>query len=172
VTRDSWVVSANTPEHHFPIQNLPYGVFRRGAGAPAIGVAIGDEVLNIHALAGAGFLDDLGQRVVTACRAPVLNDLMALGREAWGYLRVTLQSLLSGEVAPDVGALLVPQHDVEMLLPARIGDYSDFYASINHAMNVGAMFARPAPRLTTGGADHSRPCIRCTMGYWQRPRGS
>ncbi|HET6277294.1 MAG TPA: fumarylacetoacetase [Candidatus Polarisedimenticolia bacterium] len=144
---DSWVVSATSPEHPFPIQNLPYGVFRRGTSGAAIGVAIGDEVLSLHALAGAGFLDDLGQKVVAACRAPVLNELMALGPEAWGQLRVTLQSLLSGEIAPDVAAHLVPQRDVEMLMPVRVGDYSDFYASINHALNVGAMFRPDQPLM-------------------------
>ena len=147
MTRDSWVVSANSPEHPFPIQNLPYGVFRRGGGTPAIGVAIGDEVLNLQNLAGAGFLDDLGQKVVAACRAPVLNDLMGLGPEAWSRLRVTIYSLLSGEVAPDVAAMLVPQRDVAMQMPARVGDYSDFYASINHAMNVGAMFRPDQPLM-------------------------
>jgi len=112
-----------------------------------MGVAIGDEVLNLHSLAGAGFLDDLGQKVVAACRAPLLNDLMTLGPEAWGHLRVTLQTLLAGEIAPDVAAHLVPQHDVRMLIPARVGDYSDFYASINHAMNVGAMFRPDQPLM-------------------------
>jgi len=144
---NSWVVSATTPEHPFPLENLPYGVFRRGGGAPSIGVAIGDEILNLQTLAGAGFLDDLGQKVVAACRAPALNDLMGLGPDAWSRLRVTLYSLLSGEVAPDVAAMLVPQRDVAMQLPARVGDYSDFYASINHALNVGAMFRPDQPLM-------------------------
>ena len=146
MTGISWVTTANTPEHPFPLQNLPYGVFRRGSGA-AIAVAIGDEILNLHALAGAGFLDDLGQRIVAACRAPVLNDLMALGPDGWSSLRVTLQTLLAGQIAPDVAALLVSPRDVEMQLPARVGDYSDFYASINHAMNVGAMLRPDQPLM-------------------------
>jgi fumarylacetoacetase len=147
MTGNCWVSSANAPDHPFPLENLPYGVFRRGGASAAIGTAIGDEILNLQALAGAGFLDDLGARVVAACRAPVLNDLMALGPEAWGQLRVTLMALLSGEATPDVAALLVPQRDVAMLLPARVGDYSDFYASINHAMNVGAMFRPDQPLM-------------------------
>ena len=118
MTLDSWVDSATRPDHPFPLQNLPYGVFRRGGGTPALGVAIGDEILNLQTLAGAGFLDDLGSRVVAACRAPVLNDLMALGPDAWSGLRVTLHALLSGEVPPDVATMLVSQRDVELLLPA------------------------------------------------------
>jgi len=142
---ESWIpVPA---EHPFPLANLPYGVFRRGNGAAQIGAAIGDEIVNLHSLAGAGFLDDLGAQVVAACRAPVLNDLMALGPEAWSSLRVTLHSLLSGETAPDVAVLLVSQREAQMLLPARVGDYSDFYASINHALNVGAMFRPDQPLM-------------------------
>ncbi len=147
MTRRSWIPSANATDHDFPLTNLPYGVFRRGSSQPCIGVAIGDEILNLHSLAGSGFLDDLGPKVVSACRAPVLNDLLALGPGAWSPLRVTLQALLSGETAPDVAALLVPRREVEMLLPARVGDYSDFYASINHATNIGRMFRPDQPLM-------------------------
>jgi fumarylacetoacetase len=144
--RTSWVQSANTPDSGFPIQNLPFGVFRRrGAAERArVGVAIGDMVLDVvdaaerapHAFAGnAAALD--------ACSTPTLNALMALGRRATTVLRATIANALDATntvTAAELRAALVPMSDVEMLLPAQIGDYTDFYASIYHATNVGSMF--------------------------------
>ncbi|KEQ23009.1 fumarylacetoacetase [Paenibacillus tyrfis] len=135
------------PESHFSIQNLPYGVFRSGnGGPPRIGVAIGEYVLDLAALdqadcfarteaAGKGIFDQAS-----------LNAFMALGRPVWQQVRAEIQRLLSAD-EPELRdnaelrtAALLPQKDVELLLPVEIGDYTDFYASRDHAFNVGTMF--------------------------------
>ncbi|MBT9329903.1 fumarylacetoacetase [Paracidobacterium acidisoli] len=144
----SWVDSANDPSTDFPLENLPFGVFRAEAG-PRIGVAIGDCVLDLRAAAGAGLLDGLPPRLTDACRAPVLNPLMEQGRAAASALRRRLTELLA-EKSRDrakIEPLLLPQSGIEMLLPASIGDYTDFYASIHHATNVGRLFRADDPLL-------------------------
>lgn len=134
-------------DSHFPIQNLPYGVFRpKGGGHPRVGVAIGDYVLDLSVLDDAGLLNTTsvgGQKVF---HQSSLNRFMSVGRPAWQEIRARVQTLLD-EREPtlrDNAALrataLHPQQDVEMLLPAEIGDYTDFYASLEHASNVGTMF--------------------------------
>jgi len=149
MTRKSWLASANDPGSDFPLQNLPYGVFDSGSG-PRIGVAIGDQILDLHACAADNLLDGLSDAVVGGCAAPLLNPLMALGSSAWSALRQALTELLSADA--DAGTRvrvkphLVPQRNAVMLLPAAIGDYTDFYASIYHATRVGAQF-RPANPL-------------------------
>jgi fumarylacetoacetase len=143
----SFVDSANRAGHDFPIQNLPFGVFRSGDSAPRIGVAIGDAVLDLTAVAERGLLDGLGDVVDRACRADALNDLMALGVEVWKPLRARLSRLLkagSDRVAADS---LIPTHQVTLLLPAQVGNYTDFYASIHHATAIGAMFRPESPLL-------------------------
>ena len=147
----SWVASANVSGSDFPIQNLPYGVFRSGSGN-RIGVAIGDRILDLHACATQGLLDELSDSVVAACMAPVLNPLMALGSASWSALRRRLTALLIAEEAGSetkdrVAPLLVPLSEAAMQLPAAIGDYSDFYASIHHATRVGQMFRPGNPLL-------------------------
>jgi len=128
----------------FPIHNLPYGIFRPSAGArPRIGVAIGNEVLDLSVLADRGLLAG------TAFREPTLNALMALGSPAWREARQTLTQLLRHDeptLRDDSGlrdAAFHPMASVEMLLPAAIGDYTDFYSSREHATNVGTMFRGP-----------------------------
>jgi fumarylacetoacetase len=140
----SWV--SVPPDSPFPIQNLPYGVFRRRpAGSACVGVAIGDRVLDLTALEGRGLLAVgplQGRRVFQSGR---LNEFMALGRPAWAEVRAALSRLLSaGEptLRDDAGlraAVLVNAAEVEMLLPAEVGDYTDFYSSREHATNVGTM---------------------------------
>ncbi len=148
----SWVESANRPDTDFPIQNLPLGVFRRGEGdGPRIGIAIGEEILDLAACAELGYLDELPD-VARACTAPVLNDLMALPAAARGELRRSVSALLRrGSAAESDRRLrargLVPQATVTMVLPAAVGDYTDFYASIFHATNVGSMFRPDHPLL-------------------------
>ena len=89
--------SANVPGCDFPIQNLPFGVFRGGGSSESrVGVAIGDGIVDVGALAKEGLLATLEARVVDACRAPALNDLMTLGVETWSELRRVLSGLLSG----------------------------------------------------------------------------
>src|ERR1700734_604173 len=150
IARKSWLASANGPNSDFPIQNLPYGVFDCGSG-PHIGVAIGDKILDPPPCAKHGLLDGLLGAVVSACMQPSLNPLMAQGPAAWSALREILTALLdaghaSAEAQSRVKPHLVPMRSAAMLLPAAIGDYTDFYASIHHATRVGEQF-RPANPL-------------------------
>ena len=150
----SWVESANGGGD-FPIQNLPFGVFRRrDDDEPArVGIAIGDMILDLTACRDEGRFTGLADRAASCCAAPMLNDLMALGPEA----RIELRRQVSGLLQADSAAyranhrlgdrLLVPQSEAEMLLPAAIGDYTDFYASVHHATNVGSMFRPDNPLL-------------------------
>jgi fumarylacetoacetase len=141
-----WVASANKPDSDFPLENLPYGVFRY-RGQTHIGVAIGDQILDLHACASVGLLNETAQEIQSACTAAALNDLMSLGPEAWSALRHRVTALLSGEPSDAAKAALVPIRDAEMRLPAQIGDYTDFYASIDHAMRVGKLFRPDNPLL-------------------------
>lgn len=151
----SWVESANTPDADFPIQNLPFGVFRRCGvdESPCVGVAIGDQIVDITKGLEGGLFDGLAADAAAACNVPRLNDLMALGHESWSALRRQLSSILRQDSPalhqhPRLNeALLVPIGDAEVLLPAQIGDYTDFYASIHHATNVGRMFRPDNPLL-------------------------
>ncbi|MDH3283784.1 MAG: fumarylacetoacetase [Acidobacteriota bacterium] len=137
-------------DSHFPIQNLPYGVFRPSPGARArVGVAIGEMVLDLSLLEEAGLFDGPQLSNERVFRRPRLNELMALGRPAWREARARIAELLSEEEPRlrDDAALreraLVPSRGVEMLVPAEIGDYTDFYSSRHHATNVGTMFRGP-----------------------------
>ncbi len=152
--RRSWLESANAPRADFPIQNLPFGVFRdwEGDDSPRVGVAIGDSVLDVSQLRAALF-EGQARRAVEACTEPTLNALMELGPEPASALRARLVSLLDA-AAPDAQAnrrvvepALTRMREIEMLLPADIGDYTDFYASIQHATNVGSMFRPDNPLL-------------------------
>jgi len=146
----SWVESANLPDSDFPLENLPYGVFRHGSQT-RIGVAIGDQVLDLHGCATQGLFDSLPTDTVVACYAESLNSLMELGIRRWTALRRRLIELLD-DSAPRASQnrarpLLIPMRDVQMLLPAQIGDYTDFYASIHHATRVGKLFRPDNPLL-------------------------
>jgi len=149
----SWVESANVAETDFPIQNLPFGVFRRrSSGTARVGVAIGDSIVDVGDLRSEGLLAEAGEALAgDACRSDSLNQLMALGAAPRRALRRCLHALLhkDGSAADRqaVSRHLVRQADVEMLLPAAIGDYTDFYASIFHATNVGSMFRPDNPLL-------------------------
>lgn len=129
------------PDSHFPIQNLPYGVFSPAGRPPRVGVAIGDQALDLAALAEAGLLTEVPAEVWA--RAD-LNAFMALGRPAWSAVRARLQHLLAAST-PDLrdhparDRFFHPQRAITLHLPARIGDYTDFYSSIYHATNVGIM---------------------------------
>jgi fumarylacetoacetase len=137
-------------DHPFPIQNLPYGVFRRRAGGePAVGVAIGDSVLDLAVLDAEGLLDVPLLRGLRVFATDRLNGFLALGRTVWSDTRRAISRLL-GDSEPTLRdnarlreAALVPRADVEMLLPAAIGDYTDFYSSREHATNVGTMLRGP-----------------------------
>ena len=147
----SWVASANDPANDFPLENLPYGVYRHGHSTQ-IGVAIGDRILDLGACASEGLLKDLAGEIVDACTGQALNPLMALGPVALSALRREMQMLLRAEQQDErlrsrLEGMLVPVADAEMLLPAHIGDYTDFYASIHHATRVGKLFRPDNPLL-------------------------
>jgi fumarylacetoacetase len=158
----SWIESANAAGTDFPIQNLPFGVFRRRDGTSAqVGVAIGDLVLDIAGMRGEGLLGN-GAEVIAAadaCTVPpinpptqvALNALMALGAAPRRALRQRLHTLLRENASSSdraaVSKHLFAQSDAEMLLPAAVGDYTDFYASIFHATNVGKLFRPDNPLL-------------------------
>lgn len=139
----SWVAGADGSD--LPLENLPLGVFRRKDGAACIGSAIGNSILDLRAAAEGGLLHG---DLAVACSESYLNTLMSLGRDASLALRERLTELLSVHPARShVEPLLVARTGAEMLLPARIGDYTDFYASIHHATNVGRLFRPENPLL-------------------------
>jgi fumarylacetoacetase len=146
----SFVPSANDAATDFPIQNLPLGVFRRGDAAPRIGSAIGDELVDLHACSERGLLRGLPAEVEAACRGASLNALMALEARVRATLRNRLSHLLRAEggfvtARSDAAHVLFPRAEAQMLLPAEVGDYTDFYASVFHATNVGKMLRPDNP---------------------------
>ncbi len=151
---ESWVTSAQA-QTDFPIQNLPFGVFRRrGTGDQArVGIAIGDQILDLPASRAVAGFSGAAVPAAEACAAPSLNPLMALGREHWSALRAQVSAFLSADSPADRAdrnlgqRVLVPMREAELLIPAQIGDYSDFYASVHHATNVGSMFRPDNPLL-------------------------
>jgi fumarylacetoacetase len=149
----SWLASANAEGGDFPIQNLPFAVFHRAGSAEPMrgGVAIGDRVVDLAALSATRLLDGPALAAARACAQPALNDFFALGPAAWRALRHALFALLKDDAAPAPVAMLrdclVPQAEVAFGLPARIGDYTDFYTSIDHALNVGRLL-RPDDPIT------------------------
>ncbi|KAI9085298.1 hypothetical protein K1719_032675 [Acacia pycnantha] len=138
------------PDSHFPIQNLPYGVFKpEPSSSPRPGVAIGDYVLDLSELASAGLFDGPLLSNSDCFLQPNLNKFVSLGRPAWKEARATLQKLLSANepTLRDNTALkqkcLVPMNRVELLLPVAIGDYTDFFSSLHHTRNCGILFRGP-----------------------------
>lgn len=148
----SWVESANDPESHFPIRNLPYGVFSPAGGEPRCGVAIGDRIIDLSVLEGVGL-------VSTATGLPVfseprLNRFMAAGTAAWTEVRARLTDLLADGGSRSLrdnaelrSRALMPMADARLRLPFEIGGYTDFYAGRHHAFNVGSMFRGAADAL-------------------------
>ena len=132
----SWVESANEPNCDFPIQNLPFGVFRRKGATerPRIGVAIGDCVLDVAGCVEADLLDGIDPESACVLSASSLNQFMAKGRRTWSIVRHALNALLQAgntRLRDDdqrCKQLLVSMQEVECLLHAQIGDYTDFYA--------------------------------------------
>ncbi|KAJ8621514.1 hypothetical protein MRB53_030043 [Persea americana] len=151
------------PESHFPLENLPYGVFRHlevegeGEGEGGVShsssrpcVAIGDYVLDLSVIAAAGLFDGPILKSNYQCfLQPSLNMFLGMGRPAWKEARSTIQKLLSAEEPKlrDDKSLreksLLPMEKVQMLLPAKIGDYTDFFSSMHHAKNCGTIFRGP-----------------------------
>ena len=176
----SWVAIPRGSD--FPIENLPYGVFSPPGGAPRVGVAIGDRIVDLARLSRAGVLDGTLEDPVTIFASESLNGFLALDPERWRATRERLTMLLrdeNSEIAERAGLaddILVAQADATLHLPIEIADYVDFYSSIEHATNVGKIF-RPggepltpnyrwlpigyhgrASSIVVSGTDIPRPC--------------
>lgn len=145
----SWVASANAAGSDFPIQNLPFAVFRRNGSPEAFrgGVAIGEMIVDLGAVAR--LLDGVVADAARAGSESSLNALMAQGSAAWSALRLALsRALREGALQQAAFAnALVAQADAEYTVPARIGDYTDFYTSIYHATNIGRLFRPDNPLM-------------------------
>jgi fumarylacetoacetase len=141
------------PDSHFPIQNLPFGIFKPAQGSPRVGVAIGEFVLDLSVLEEIGYFHLPEFQGQTVFSEGGLNGFLALGRPAWSKARALIQDLLDAGTATlrDDAALrdrvFHAQKEVTMQVPARIGDYTDFYSSYHHAHNVGTMLRGPENAL-------------------------
>ena len=169
----SWVPGA-AGHADFPIQNLPFGVFSPLAGAPRGGVAIGDHILDLRALHEEGLLDEEAQAAAAACVGPALNGFLAMGAGPRAALRDAVSALLQ-EGSDERGHLLHKASDCMMYMPARIGDYTDFYAGIHHATTVGTLMRPDAPLLPNYKwvpiAYHGRASSVHVTGEVRRPCG-
>ncbi|MEO2278954.1 fumarylacetoacetase [Pseudoalteromonas pernae] len=147
----SWVSSANDGNTDFPIQNLPFATFRRAGSNEAFrgGVAIGDHVLDLAAVAKLAIFDGLAQEAVEATAQTTLNTFMGMGQAHWSALRLALSKALraGSEHEQMLSDALIAQAEVEYDLPCHIGDYTDFYTSIYHATAVGSLFRPDNPLL-------------------------
>ena len=150
----SWIESANSPETDFPIQNLPFAVFsRKGDSERRVGVAIGDQIVDVGESLSANLWTGKARDVARWCDRPTMNELMQAPRDALSEFRARLSELLSGSpgdntvINPLPPGALVPMSEADLFLPATIGDYTDFYASIYHATNVGKLFRPDNPLL-------------------------
>lgn len=155
------MISANDPKltswinvdknSDFPIQNLPFGIFKKNNSSARVGVAIGQQIVDVKALHELGFLSGLPFQIKDV-ESDCLNTIMKYGKNAISDLRNRISELLQKENAdlknhPKVNSVISDMKDVEMLLPVKVGDYTDFYSSIEHATNVGMMFRDPANAL-------------------------
>ena len=147
----SWVASANDGRTDFPIQNLPFAIFRRQGSSEAWrgGVAIGDQIVDMAAAVQAGMFTGDALAPAQAAAESSLNHLMGLGPQRLSSLRKALSKALQTGASQEAAlkACLVPQAEAEYHLPARIGDYTDFYTSVYHATNIGKQFRPDNPLL-------------------------
>jgi fumarylacetoacetase len=150
--RKSWITSANETGSGFPLQGLPYCSFAvKPDRSVQIGLGIGAYVLDLKFLSMAGQFASLGVEVQAACCAERLNALMGCGPSAWQSLRAALLRLLDENVSTEqreiVAKALIPREYVQFGLPVDVGDYTDFYASLHHATNVGKLFRPEQPLM-------------------------
>jgi fumarylacetoacetase len=136
----------------FSIYNLPFGIFKPGRASARAGMAVGEEIMDLTILQELGFFDGIFLQDPSVFYADALNDFIALGKEATSAIRLRVQQLLLLENEelkshPERSKVFFKQNAVQMLLPVRIGDYTDFYSSEQHATNVGSMFRDPANAL-------------------------
>lgn len=147
----SWVESANDGSSDFPIQNLPFAIFRRKGTNEKFraGVAIGEHIVDLKAAHKAGVFSMSLTPVLKTLTKSKLNQFMNLGKHAWSELRLELSRALRSDssLQTQLENCLVAQTQAEYKIPARIGDYTDFYTSINHATNVGKLFRPDNPLL-------------------------
>jgi fumarylacetoacetase len=150
----SWVESANSPDTDFPIQNLPFGVFsRKGEEERRVGVAIGDQIVDVGESLSANLWTGKARDVARFCDRPTMKELMQAPAESLSEFRARLSELLSGTpgdehaINPLPPGALVPMSEAEMRQPTEIRNYTDFYASIYHATNVGRLFRPDSPLL-------------------------
>ena len=174
--RRSFLASANAPGREFPIQNLPFGVFRPAAEAPPrVGIAIGDQILDLPAAASS--FGGLAAEAAWAGAAPALNGLMSLGPRARSALRLALSRALSVEHGDErLRAHLTPMAQATLEMPVAVGNFSDFFASVFHATNTGRAFRPDQPLLPNYKyvpvAYHGRASsIRPSGTAVKRPRG-
>jgi fumarylacetoacetase len=132
-------------DSHFTIHNLPWGIFSLPGESPRVGMAIGDQIIDMVAVAELEVFDF----DVSVFYEDKLNPFMALGKTVTNKARTQLQSWLQSDDSPLAGKpeLFVPQAEARMHMPVSIGDYTDFYSSIEHATNVGSMFRDPENAL-------------------------
>ncbi len=137
--KKSWIASANSADHPFPLNNLPYGVFSTGDSDPRCGVAIGDMILDLAEAEATGLVD-LGDEPLF--EMPFWNEVMEEGPAVWAALRNRLIALLEegAQERQAVEACLVPMAETVMHMPFMVSEYTDFYAGRHHATNVGTMF--------------------------------
>ena len=176
----SWVTSANTGKSDFPIQNLPFAVFRRTGSSEAFrgGVAIGDQVLDMAAVRDAKALPADVQAQVDAAAQGKLNALMGMNPAQWSALRLALSRALRAGAAAEAAlqSCLVPQSEVEYAVPVQVGDYTDFYTSVYHATNVGKLFRPTNPLMENYkwvpiGYHGRASSIRISGVDFKRPKG-
>ena len=146
----SWVAGADDPAGDFPIHKLPFGIFRRRGTDEAwrSGVAIDTGILDLASCRASGLFDGLAAEAAAACTGPRLNPLLALGPSHWSALRLALSRLLRGDRPPsgvDAATQVVPITAAELALLISVGDYTDFFASIDHAAHAGALVRPDLP---------------------------
>lgn len=176
----SWIATASTSD--FPIQNLPFGIYSDTAVRHHACSAIGDYVIDLYELAKQGYFDSLGipKEVFDE---EFLNGFIALGKDITGALRNRLSNLLEANATELKGkegifeTIFKKQSEVRMLMPVKVGDYTDFYSSIDHAVNIGTMIRDPKNALMPNWKHlpvgyHGRASSICVSGHsFHRPKG-
>ena len=177
----SWIASANG-HSDFPLQNLPMGIFSLNGSAPRSGIAIGEHIFDLEAALAAGLFEGQAKVAVEASLGGALNTYFALGRSARVALRERLLELLGegstlrGKIEAQGAKLLPLAADCQLHLPAKIGDYTDFYVGIEHAKNVGKLFRPDNPLLPNYkyvpiGYHGRASTIRASGAEVRRPKG-
>jgi fumarylacetoacetase len=147
---NSWITVPSNSD--FTIYNLPFGVFKTKRNSPRAGIAIGDKIVDLSVLHDEGFFSDITQLPNDIFLRETLNDFIALGKSVTKRVRERVKELLlveneSLKEHQCRGKAMVNRKEADILMPVKVGDYTDFYSSIEHATNVGIMFRDPANAL-------------------------